>query len=100
MCNAEMEMDLILNGVTLKACDFCDLEGEANEPKKGTRKPTDREKRINATDKAKQKAATIAVLRQRRKAKAEKDGEMIYFRKGALEWEIHDSKLWKPMNKR
>ena len=102
MCNYEMEKDLLLNGVTLKACDF---EEKDVATKKGTRKPTDRNIRRKATAKAKRHKTEIADLRRRRKMKAERDGEMWYLghilENGMImEAEIHDSKLWKPMNKR
>lgn len=95
MCNYEIEKDLLLNGVTLKACDF---EEKDIATKKGTRKPANRGQRRNATAKAKRHKTKISGLRRRRKMKAEHDGEVMYFSKGNLEWEIHDSKLWKPMN--
>lgn len=95
MCNYEMEMDLILNGTRLKPCDF---ETEEVAERKGTRKLTNRGQRRKATAKAKRHKTEIANFRRRRKMKAEHDGEVMYFSKGKLEWEIHDSKLWKPMN--
>lgn len=95
MCNYEMEKDLLINGVILKACDF---EEEDTATRKGTRKPTTKRTRHVATVKANRRKAEIAEIRKRRKAKAEHDGEVMYFSKGNLEWEIHDSKLWKPMN--
>lgn len=100
MCNYEMEKDLLINGVTLKACDF---ETEDVVERKGTRKPVNRGQRRKATAKAKRHKSEIANLRKRRKAKAERDGEMWYFGRimangMMMEAEIHDSRLWKPMN--
>lgn len=63
-------------------------------------KDMSRRSRIKREVKARRRCAEIADLRRRRKMKAEHDGEVMYFSRGNLEWEIHDSKLWKPMNKR
>lgn len=100
MCNYEIEKDLLINGVVIKACDF---ETEDVVEREGTRKPTNRASRRKATAKAKRHKSEIADLRKRRKAKAERDGEMWYFGRilangMMMEAEIHDSKLWKPMN--
>lgn len=95
MCNYEIEKDLLINGVALKACDF---ETEDVVEREGTRKPTNRASRRKATAKAKRHKTEIANLCRRRKMKAEHDGEVMYFSNGNLVWEIHDSKLWKPMN--
>lgn len=100
MCNYEMEKNLLLNGVTLKPCDF---ETEEVVERKGTRKLTNRGQRRKATAKANRRKAEIADLRKRRKVKAERDGEMWYLGRTLengmmMEAEIHDSKLWKPMN--
>lgn len=51
-CNYETERDLLINGVTLKACDF---ETEDVVERKGTRKPTNRASRRKATARAKAK---------------------------------------------
>ena len=95
MCNYEMEMDLILRGTVLKPCDF---ETKEVVERKGTRKLTNRGQRRKATAKAKRHKTEIADFCRRRKMKAEHDGEVMYFSKGSIELEIHDSKLWKPMN--
>ena len=63
-------------------------------------KDMSRRSRIKREVKARRRRAEIADLRRRRKMKAEHDGEVMYFSKGSIELEIHDSKLWKPMNKR
>lgn len=61
-------------------------------------KDMSRRSRIKREVKARRRRAEIADLRRRRKMKAEHDGEVMYFSKGSIELEIHDSKLWKPMN--
>lgn len=52
MCNYEIEKDLLINGVTLKPCDF---ETEEVVERKGTRKPVNRGQRRKTTARAKAK---------------------------------------------
>ena len=97
MCNYEMDLALLTNGVQLKACDF---EAADIAETKGTCKVTDRAARRKATIKAKRRKADVMQLRKAKQFKAERDGEMMYFlRNGRIE-EIHDSKLWKPIAKK
>lgn len=96
MCNYEIEKDLLINGVALKACDF---ETEEVVERKGTRKPANRGQRRKATAKAKRRATETDKICKAKRAKAERDNEIMYFcfSNGRVH-EIHDSKLWKPMN--
>ena len=52
MCNYEIEKDLLINGVALKACDF---EVEDVVEREGSRKPANRASRRKATARAKAK---------------------------------------------
>lgn len=61
-------------------------------------KDMSRRSRIKREVKARRRCAEIAEIRKRRKMKAERDREILYFNKNGFELEIHDSKLWKPMN--
>ena len=61
-------------------------------------KDMSRRSRIEREVKARRRRAEIADLRRRCKMKAERDREILYFNKNGFELEIHDSKLWKPMN--
>lgn len=102
MCNYEMDLYMLKNGVQLKACDF-EPELENNERK--ARRTTGRAARRKATIKAKRRKEYAKQLHKAKQFKAERDNEMWFFRRilengMMLETEIHDSKLWKPIAKK
>lgn len=97
MCNYEMDLYMLKNGVQLKACDF-EPELENNERK--ARRITGRAARRKATIKAKRRKADAMQLQKAKQFKAERDGEMMFFLHNGRIEEIHDSKLWKPIAKK
>lgn len=94
--NYEIDLFLLTEGVRLKPCDFEEPETK-QIPRSGRRHFTRRE----AEEKIKKKNKIRARIRAHKLAKRERDGEMFYvYRDYKIIAELHDSEIWKPMNKK
>lgn len=94
--NYEIDLFLLTEGVRLKPCDFEEPETKQT-PHSGRRHFMRRE----AEEKIKKTSEQKNKIRARKLAKREHDREMFYiYRDYKIIAEIHDSDLWKPMDKK
>ena len=81
----------------------CGITGDDEpEPEDFTEKESRRAERRKAEIKARRRKAQISEIQKRRKAKQDKDGEIWYLVPAGSNrmYGIHDSDLWKPLDKR